>query len=195
MTPSTHIFGDPGSASSLGPQFQPSCLLAAPWVEAGNLYPEHLILPVRDCFQPGDRHFHCIQVQRAACSPQEHQIPGDTLGICNSPCRRCVAGGKVCICLVLESKPQASRLLNPCDNPPQAQINPNPIKSLLHDLSDLPAGDLTPSFHLAHLHGHFISALVISPMLFSDLSQTSSPVFSAIREATLPFSRQFCGPF
>lgn len=87
VTPSTHIFGDAGSTSSLGPQFQPSCLLAAPWIE-GNLSLEHLIFPARDCFKPGDRHFHCIQVQHAACSPQEHQIPGNTLGTCNSLCRR-----------------------------------------------------------------------------------------------------------
>lgn len=85
------------------------------------------------------------------------------------------AGG-VWVCRVLESKPQASGSLNPCDipTPCQAPVNQNHTNSLSHDLSDLPGGDLTSSFHLSHLHGHFISALVLSPTLFSDSSQTSS---------------------
>lgn len=65
VTPGTHTSSDTGSASSLGPQFQSSCLLAGPWVEEGHLSPEYLVLVVRDYFQPGADLFVAL---RSACS-------------------------------------------------------------------------------------------------------------------------------
>lgn len=55
-------------------------------------------------------------------------------------CRGCGKPGYACP----RVKPQASRLLNPCENPPPSADKPKPLRNLLHDLSDQQTADLTP---------------------------------------------------
>lgn len=117
MTPSTHTSSDTGSASSLGPQFQLSCLLAGPWVEADHLSPEYLVLLMRDYLQPGADLLVAFRSSVQLVLPRSIRSLG-TLGYLKLVVLEVHGGGKLGLpCPQVQN--QASEFLNTCDNPPK----------------------------------------------------------------------------